>query len=299
MLSPLKLTPSMPTEVMIDAINQNFRQIESEARRKVITDENGVDRIVIGRQEDGTYAIKVSGEGKDVNRATPDELVMSSDWDLWKIINNGRITATGSQVARAGTVTLNSSNIAYVNDIYIKIDDVYGNTADINDSGYAGNLQAFVRDATYRKDLNNGSRVFWWDGTNLVMKQDVYFVTTGGWLTIRRMWRWRAGSQALTPSAHMSLDAYWAIANPSRIFVGGMGGGGTPTGQNVFHDRIIYNGSSKPYPDYFTDPLGNTLIQPGAFGTVKSETVKLNTLQDGYLFNETTMFVHARALPDE
>lgn len=299
MLSPLKLTPSMPTEVMIDAINQNFRQLESEARRKVVTDEDGVDRILIGRQEDGTYTIKVSGVGKDVNRALPDELILSSEWDLWKIISNGRITANAADITRAGGASLSSANIAYVHDIYIKIDDDYGNTAELTTSGYSGNLQAFVRDATTRKDLSN-SRIMYNNGTNTIMRHDCYFVTPGGWLTIRRMFVWmRGGAQTLTPSLYLDIDAYWAIANPSRIFVGGMGGGGTPTGQNVYHDRIIYNGSSKDYPDYLTDGTGNTPIAPGEFGTVESETIVLNSTTDGYLFNENTVFNYSRALPSE
>lgn len=296
MLSPLKLTPNMPTEVMIDAINQNFRQLESESRRKVITDENGDDRILIGREENGRYVIKVSAEGFDVNRALPDELVMSSEWDLWKIISNGRITEFGTDLTRAGTVSITSSNIAYVHDTYIKIDDDYGNTEDLVTSGYSGNLQAFVRDATTRKDLSN-SRMMYNNGTNTVMRHDCYFVTPGGWLTIRRMFVWLRGSTTLTPSLYMGLDAYWAIANPTRIFVGGMGGGGTPVGQNVFHDRIIYNASSEPYPDYLTDGTGATILQPGELGTVESETVVLDTLNDGYLFNENTIFNYARALP--
>lgn len=283
---------------LINALNTNFNQIQSQDRRKVITDEDGIDRIVIGKQENGQYAVKVSGVGKDVNTATPDELVMSSDWDLWKIINSGRITTAvdASNVARSGSITINSTNIAYVNDIYIKIDDIYGNTEDINTSGYAGNLQAFIRDATYRKDLTN-TRMMYFDGTDRVMRHDCYFVTTNGWITIRRMFRWIGGTASLTPRNHMYLDAYWAVANPSRIFVGGMGGGGTPTGANVFHDRVIYNGSSSDYPDYLTDGTGQTPIAPGEFGTFESETIVLPDASAGYYFNEYSIFVYARALP--
>lgn len=70
MTAPIKLTESMPQNVMIDAINQNFRQIEGESRRKVITDEDGTDRIVLGKLEDGTYALIITQKGVDVNSAT-------------------------------------------------------------------------------------------------------------------------------------------------------------------------------------------------------------------------------------
>lgn len=294
--SYIKLSPQMDMATLINALNTNFNQVQSQDRRKVITDEDGFDRIVIGKQEDGSYNIKVSGDGKDVNTATPDELIMSSEWDLWKIINSGRITAAAADVARSGTVTISSTNIAYVNDIYIKIDDFYGNTEDINTSGYAGNLQAFIRDATYRKDISN-SRIMYWNGTNKVNRHDCYFVTPNGWITIRRIFRWAAGSVALTPRNHMSLDAYWAVANPSRIFVPGVGGGGTPTGANVFHDRTIYNASSVDYPDLISDITGDTMIAPGDFGTTESETIVLDDVNAGYYFNEYTIFVYANSLP--
>jgi hypothetical protein len=279
---------------MIDAINQNFRQQESEARRKVITDEDGVDRILIGREETGGYVIKVSGEGKDVNRATPDELVMSSEWDLWKIINHGSIVALPADITRSSTLTLNSSNIAYVCDVMIKIDDIYGNTEDIITSGYSGNLQAFVRDASTRMDLNHSTNMYN-NFTYNIQRQECYFVTPGGWLTIRIILKLVSGSGTITPRNYLSLNAYWAIANPSRVFVGGMGGGGTPTGQNVYWDYTIYNGSSEPIVDAITAPYTDT-IEPGEFGTTYSTTWQLDTAAQGYLFNQDTLFLVARAI---
>lgn len=57
----------MTKQVMVDAINQNFRQIEAESRRKVITDEDGNDRIVLGKLVDGTYNLVISAPGIDVD----------------------------------------------------------------------------------------------------------------------------------------------------------------------------------------------------------------------------------------
>ena len=56
----------MGTATLINALNTNFNQIQSQDRIKVITDENGVDRIVIGRLPDGTYGIAISKPGNDV-----------------------------------------------------------------------------------------------------------------------------------------------------------------------------------------------------------------------------------------
>lgn len=66
MLSPIQLTPNMDPATMVDAINNNFRQIESENRTKVIKDEDGQNRILIGRDPKGKYVVAITIPGKDV-----------------------------------------------------------------------------------------------------------------------------------------------------------------------------------------------------------------------------------------
>jgi len=66
MISPIQLTPNMDMATMTAAINNTLRQIESENRTKVIRDEDGVDRIILGRMPDGTYGMVVSKPGVDV-----------------------------------------------------------------------------------------------------------------------------------------------------------------------------------------------------------------------------------------
>ena len=66
MIAPIQLTPNMDIPTLVNAVNNNFRQIEAENRTKVIRDENGVDRIIIGRWPDGTYGLIVSKPGVDV-----------------------------------------------------------------------------------------------------------------------------------------------------------------------------------------------------------------------------------------
>ncbi len=68
-LSPIQLTPGMDNAIMVSAINNNFRQIEAENRTKVIKDETGVNRIIIGRFPDGTYGLAISISGVDVLNA--------------------------------------------------------------------------------------------------------------------------------------------------------------------------------------------------------------------------------------
>lgn len=66
MISPIQLTPNMDMATLVNAINDTFRQIESENRTQVIKDETGNNRIIFGRLPDGTYGLVISKVGQDV-----------------------------------------------------------------------------------------------------------------------------------------------------------------------------------------------------------------------------------------
>ena len=59
----------MDQQTLVNAINDNFRQVESENRTKIITDENGQRRIIIGRSPKGEYLVAISAQGVDVIEA--------------------------------------------------------------------------------------------------------------------------------------------------------------------------------------------------------------------------------------
>lgn len=67
--SPIQLTPNMDMNTLTATINDMMRQIESENRTKIITDENGEKRAIIGRAPSGEYLIAVSAQGVDVVEA--------------------------------------------------------------------------------------------------------------------------------------------------------------------------------------------------------------------------------------
>lgn len=69
MISPIQLTPNMDMATMVNAINDVFRQIESENRTQIIKDENGQQRVLIGRAPNGEYLIAISAKGIDVIEA--------------------------------------------------------------------------------------------------------------------------------------------------------------------------------------------------------------------------------------
>ena len=69
MISPIQLTPNMDMSTLTNALNDMFRQIESENRTQVIKDEDGKNRILIGRAPKGNYVVAISKKGVDVLKA--------------------------------------------------------------------------------------------------------------------------------------------------------------------------------------------------------------------------------------
>lgn len=65
--SPIELQPGGDMDMIIQSVNNNFRQVAESNRTNVITDENGNDRIIIGKMPDGKYGIIISNEGVNVN----------------------------------------------------------------------------------------------------------------------------------------------------------------------------------------------------------------------------------------
>ncbi len=89
--SYIKLSPNMDMATLINALNTNFNIAQSQDRRKVITDEDGNDRIIIGKRDDGTYGIKMSEKGVGVGDATPTQIIFDSDNNLFKIVASDTI----------------------------------------------------------------------------------------------------------------------------------------------------------------------------------------------------------------
>lgn len=69
MISPIQLTPNMDMSTLTNALNDMFSQIESENRTQVIKDEDGKNRILIGRAPKGNYVVAISKKGVDVLEA--------------------------------------------------------------------------------------------------------------------------------------------------------------------------------------------------------------------------------------
>jgi len=64
--SPIELQPGADMNLLIQAVNDNFRQVASSNRTDIITDENGDQRILLGKQPNGEYGLYITKPGKDV-----------------------------------------------------------------------------------------------------------------------------------------------------------------------------------------------------------------------------------------
>jgi len=279
--SYIKLSPQMDMATLVNALNNNFNQVQSQDRRKVITDEDGKDRIVLGKQEDGTYAIKVSADGADVGTATDDQLVMNSDWNMWKIIASGQAYMPTTSTRRAGNITLNSTYIGYTHEVFIPIRNLPDPTA----SSFASRIQLFVRDWTSKQDLNFSGNLYN-DGTN---RMDVVYSyrIREKYLVIKTDIRWVSGSLTFAPRdyAQRNINPYWEIANPTRFVPGGIGGGGSPAGKYVYYDSVVYNPTSETLSGYVAGVVGvTTTIAPGAFSAVYSMTHQFDTDFMSYIY---------------
>ena len=66
MISVMRATPGMSTANLATVINNLADQLESQNRTQVIRDENGVDRVLIGRAPKGNYVVAITVPGKNV-----------------------------------------------------------------------------------------------------------------------------------------------------------------------------------------------------------------------------------------
>lgn len=269
----------MPMNVLVDAINQNFRQIEDESRRKVFTDEDGNDTIIIGREEDGNYNIKVAAKGYNANTASDDQLVMSSKWNMWKIIASGVKYMNPATTRRSGNLSLTSTYIGYVGDIFIPIKNIPTPAS----SSLTQRIQVFVRDWSTKADLNKSGTLYN-DGTNRAEVVYSYFILYQ-YLVIRTTVVWVAGTVTFTPQSHALTNVYpyWEIANPTRAVPPGMGGAGAATGKYCYYDSIVYNPNTTAIEGY--DQSSNHVsIAADSFSSIYSYTYRFYDNATSYKF---------------
>ena len=93
--------PEKQVESIVQQVNENFRLIANEDRTKIIRDDSGEERLLIGYHQDGfadgNVGIKLSQSGVNVLSATDKDLIFSSSFNSFKIVESGtaEVTAPG------------------------------------------------------------------------------------------------------------------------------------------------------------------------------------------------------------
>lgn len=107
--------PKKQIESVVAQANENFRLIANEDRTKVTKDDAGDGRLLVGYQQggfnNGNVGIKLSQEGVDVLTATSDQLIFSSDFNMFKIVGTGSVTLPVYSITSAAGWTTSSSGI--------------------------------------------------------------------------------------------------------------------------------------------------------------------------------------------
>ena len=62
----MRATPNMTVADLATVINSLADQLESENRTRVVRDESGVDRVLIGRAPKGNYVVAITVPTKNV-----------------------------------------------------------------------------------------------------------------------------------------------------------------------------------------------------------------------------------------
>lgn len=62
----VRIQPGMDSQMMASVINDNFAMLENLNRTQMFRDENGTNRIILGRLPDGTYGLVISKPGINV-----------------------------------------------------------------------------------------------------------------------------------------------------------------------------------------------------------------------------------------
>lgn len=105
--------PQKQLESLVKQLNEWGRLISNEDRTKIIKDDSGTERLLQGYQEDGfdngNVGIKVSREGESVLGASGNELIWSTDFNLYKVVDSGTLTIPELDLSANGTDSYSDS----------------------------------------------------------------------------------------------------------------------------------------------------------------------------------------------
>jgi hypothetical protein len=104
--------PQVPGDInqqdTINALNNTVREINARDTTQVFKDDTGTRRVLLGKGDNGFHGIKVSQAGNDVYTAADDKLVLSSDFNMFKIVGSGRTT-----ISHAASTLYNTASVSH------------------------------------------------------------------------------------------------------------------------------------------------------------------------------------------
>lgn len=217
----------------VDGISGGLR-FEQDNNRIIGRDENNLPNLIISSVPGQSALIEVAQDGYDVTTATDDQKVMSSKFNMYKIIASGDITVA----PRNANITLTTTNIGYKLSVIVK--DVVTDT-----NNMIGDLFIRVNGKTYFNIIGEqmdikGSGSFYDDGTNKVIYSYDYRIFHSD-LIIEFRVRLLAGSLTFNPTAVFSGDLHWEICNHTIQATTGGGAVLPGDGKYYFSDYIVYN----------------------------------------------------------
>lgn len=95
---------------MARQVNEWGRLLSNEKRTDITKDDAGTPRLLIGYQQDGfsngNVGVKLSQENVDVSAATDDQLIWSSDFNMFKITHTGTATIPSAAASTTSDVSV-------------------------------------------------------------------------------------------------------------------------------------------------------------------------------------------------
>ena len=217
----------------IDGMAGGLR-FEQDNNRIIGRDENNIPNLILSSIPGEQSSFEISKQGYDVTTTTDDNKVMSSKFNMYKIIASGDLTVT----ARNANITLTTTNIGYKLTIVVK--DVVSSANDMT-----GDLFVRVNGKTYYSIIADqmdikGSGNFYDNGTNKAIYSYDYKISKSN-LIIEFKVRLTAGTLTFNPSQVFFGMLHWEICNHTIQSTTGGGAVLPNDGKYYYSDYIVYN----------------------------------------------------------
>lgn len=92
-------------DAVVGQINQNIAQLKVDEQTKIVKDDTGTRRVLLGKGSDGFYGLKVSQADNDVFTVDDSGLVFNSNNNLFKIVRKVELTVSFLAPTTQGTTT--------------------------------------------------------------------------------------------------------------------------------------------------------------------------------------------------